>query len=75
MTMFLVIKFNLNIGCIWIWEVQDLKKAGLKFNLNIGCIWIQLTGAKQILSETFNLNIGCIWMSYQLHQVGNWYDV
>ena len=27
--------FNLNIGCIWMWEVQDLKKAGLSLTLTL----------------------------------------
>ena len=54
--------FNLNIGCIWIWEVADLKKAGLKFNLNIGCIWIGAMTQKNLAEIGFNLNIGCIWI-------------
>ena len=58
-------KFNFNKCCIWMWEVEDLRKAGL--NLTLTNVVFEFSMHKSLYSGfiKFNFNKCCIWMFYK----------
>ena len=57
------IRFNYNMGCIWMMMRSGFKHCAALFNYNMGCIWIYLTEQSAAPAAAFNYNMGCIWIN------------